>query len=52
MFSILIRVFQFMFFISAIYCMDCFTDINNLCTVCMSPVDYGDLSDMSEERSV
>nr|XP_034321103.1 DC-STAMP domain-containing protein 2 isoform X1 [Crassostrea gigas] len=35
---------------TAVYCMDCFTDINNICTVCMNPVDYGDLSDISEER--
>ncbi|KAK3095481.1 hypothetical protein FSP39_015168 [Pinctada imbricata] len=34
----------------AIYCMDCFTDLNNLCTICMSPIEYGDFSDFSEER--
>ncbi|XP_076366522.1 uncharacterized protein LOC143255163 isoform X2 [Tachypleus tridentatus] len=34
----------------AIYCIDCFTDINNMCTACMNPVEYGDLSDVSEER--
>ncbi|XP_013388561.1 DC-STAMP domain-containing protein 2 isoform X2 [Lingula anatina] len=34
----------------AIYCQDCFTDINNMCTVCMNPVDYCDFSDFSEER--
>ncbi|XP_062576153.1 DC-STAMP domain-containing protein 2-like [Saccostrea cucullata] len=34
----------------AVYCLDCFTDLNNMCTVCMNPVDYGDHSDISEER--
>ncbi|XP_054713566.1 DC-STAMP domain-containing protein 2-like [Uloborus diversus] len=33
-----------------IYCYACFADINNMCTLCMKPVDYGDLSDFSEER--
>ena len=32
-----------------IYCNECFEELNNLCTVCMNPVDYGDLSDASEE---
>ncbi|KAL5019782.1 hypothetical protein ScPMuIL_002674 [Solemya velum] len=35
---------------NAVYCNDCFIDINNMCTVCMNPVDYGDISDFSEER--
>ncbi|CAG2196969.1 unnamed protein product [Mytilus edulis] len=34
----------------AVYCCDCFDDLNNMCTVCMNPIDYGDLSDYSEER--
>ncbi|XP_064624473.1 DC-STAMP domain-containing protein 2-like [Lineus longissimus] len=34
---------------NAIYCLDCFTDLNNMCTVCMDPIDYGDFSDFSEE---
>ncbi|XP_023019209.2 DC-STAMP domain-containing protein 2 [Leptinotarsa decemlineata] len=33
-----------------IYCESCFADLRNLCTVCLSPIDYGDLSDLSEER--
>ncbi|XP_064611706.1 DC-STAMP domain-containing protein 2-like [Liolophura sinensis] len=33
----------------AVYCVDCYSDINNICTVCMNPVDYGDISDESEE---
>ncbi|XP_060066369.1 DC-STAMP domain-containing protein 2-like [Ylistrum balloti] len=33
-----------------LYCTLCFSDLNNMCTVCMNPVDYGDLSDFSEER--
>ncbi|XP_052098978.1 DC-STAMP domain-containing protein 2-like [Mytilus californianus] len=34
----------------AVYCCDCYDDLNNMCTVCMNPIDYGDLSDYSEER--
>ncbi|XP_068981009.1 DC-STAMP domain-containing protein 2-like [Bombus flavifrons] len=33
-----------------LYCTQCFTDLQNLCTICRSPMDYGDLSDMSEEK--
>ncbi|CAH1641615.1 unnamed protein product [Spodoptera littoralis] len=33
-----------------IYCMSCFQDIGALCTICMSPADYGDLSDVSLEK--
>ncbi|OWF53843.1 DC-STAMP domain-containing protein 2 [Mizuhopecten yessoensis] len=33
-----------------LYCTVCFSDLNNMCTVCMNPVDYGDFSDFSEER--
>ncbi|XP_006814964.1 DC-STAMP domain-containing protein 2-like [Saccoglossus kowalevskii] len=33
-----------------IYCIMCFADLNNMCTLCMKPVDYGDYSDLSEER--
>lgn len=33
-----------------IYCEQCFEDLQNLCTVCLSPIDYGDLSDISEEK--
>ncbi|CAH0551609.1 unnamed protein product [Brassicogethes aeneus] len=33
-----------------IYCEPCFIDIKKLCTVCLSPIEYGDLSDLSEER--
>ncbi|XP_031343488.1 uncharacterized protein LOC116171003 isoform X2 [Photinus pyralis] len=33
-----------------IYCEQCFSDLRNLCTVCMEPIQYGDLSDISEER--
>ncbi|XP_014221315.1 DC-STAMP domain-containing protein 2-like [Trichogramma pretiosum] len=32
------------------YCAHCFRDLRRMCTVCMSPLDYGDLSDFSEER--
>ncbi|XP_060823568.1 DC-STAMP domain-containing protein 2-like [Bombus pascuorum] len=33
-----------------LYCTQCFADLQNLCTICRSPMDYGDLSDMSEEN--
>ncbi|XP_046552587.1 DC-STAMP domain-containing protein 2-like [Haliotis rubra] len=33
----------------AVYCINCFDDLQNMCTACMNPVDYGDLSDVSEE---
>ncbi|XP_044264380.1 DC-STAMP domain-containing protein 2-like [Tribolium madens] len=33
-----------------LFCKQCFEDLENLCTVCLSPIDYGDLSDISEER--
>ncbi|XP_050681874.1 uncharacterized protein LOC126977205 isoform X2 [Leptidea sinapis] len=32
-----------------IYCRSCFTDIGDLCTICMSPEEYGDYSDISLE---
>ncbi|KAF2893369.1 hypothetical protein ILUMI_12803 [Ignelater luminosus] len=33
-----------------IYCEQCFNDLQNLCTVCLEPIEYGDLSDVSEEK--
>jgi hypothetical protein len=33
-----------------VYCQQCFDDLENLCTVCLSPIEYGDMSDISEER--
>ncbi|XP_058794429.1 DC-STAMP domain-containing protein 2-like [Phymastichus coffea] len=35
---------------AGVYCPQCFQDLGKLCTVCLSPLDYGDLTDMSEER--
>ncbi|KAL8604455.1 hypothetical protein ACOMHN_042284 [Nucella lapillus] len=35
---------------TAVYCNTCFDDMGNMCTLCMNPVDYGDLSDASEEN--
>ncbi|XP_043241962.1 DC-STAMP domain-containing protein 2-like [Amphibalanus amphitrite] len=32
-----------------VYCHECFSDMNNRCTICLKPVDYGDISDISEE---
>ncbi|XP_076284740.1 uncharacterized protein LOC143211164 [Lasioglossum baleicum] len=33
-----------------LYCPPCFADLQNICTICRSPVEYGDLSDLSEEK--
>ncbi|XP_046414178.1 DC-STAMP domain-containing protein 2-like [Neodiprion virginianus] len=33
-----------------LFCVQCFADLQNRCTICMEPIDYGDLSDISEER--
>lgn len=33
-----------------VYCPQCFQDLSNFCTICRSPLDYGDLTDISEER--
>ncbi|XP_078033110.1 uncharacterized protein LOC144467953 [Augochlora pura] len=32
-----------------LFCPPCFADLQNICTICRSPIDYGDLSDLSEE---
>ena len=34
---------------AAIYCEDCIDDTNNICSVCMNPIDYNTLGDFSEE---
>ncbi|XP_078666756.1 uncharacterized protein LOC144908775 [Branchiostoma floridae x Branchiostoma belcheri] len=33
-----------------IFCLDCWIQINNTCTLCMRPVDYSDVAYVSEER--
>ncbi|CAK1541097.1 unnamed protein product [Leptosia nina] len=33
-----------------IFCNSCFNDIGKLCTICLSPADYGDYSDISLEK--
>lgn len=33
-----------------LFCVQCFADLQNLCTICRSPIEYGDLTDMSEEK--
>ncbi|XP_072766623.1 uncharacterized protein [Anoplolepis gracilipes] len=33
-----------------LFCIQCYADLQNLCTICRSPIEYGDLSDISEER--
>ncbi|KOB77701.1 DC-STAMP domain-containing protein 2 [Operophtera brumata] len=32
------------------YCNSCFSDIGQMCMICLSPCDYGDLSDVSLEK--
>ncbi|CAH0401568.1 unnamed protein product [Chilo suppressalis] len=32
------------------FCDSCFADIGELCTICLAPEDYGDLSDVSIEK--
>lgn len=34
----------------AVYCAECFEELENRCTVCLNPAEYGDLSDVSEEQ--
>ncbi|KPJ00014.1 DC-STAMP domain-containing protein 1 [Papilio xuthus] len=33
-----------------VYCEHCFNDLGQLCTICLNPADYGDLSDVSLEK--
>ncbi|XP_076241492.1 DC-STAMP domain-containing protein 2-like [Calliopsis andreniformis] len=33
-----------------LFCTQCFADLQNICTICRSPIEYGDLSDISEEK--
>nr|XP_034837082.1 DC-STAMP domain-containing protein 2-like [Maniola hyperantus] len=33
-----------------VYCTRCFCNIGHLCTICLSPEDYGDISDISLEK--
>lgn len=35
---------------NGVYCSKCFVDINNQCTLCSSPINYGDITDISEEK--
>lgn len=32
------------------YCSDCYIELNNTCSICMEPMEYGDFSDVSEEK--
>jgi hypothetical protein len=34
---------------TAIYCRECFEELDNTCSLCMEPMEYGDFSDISEE---
>ncbi|KAK0159238.1 hypothetical protein PV328_010144 [Microctonus aethiopoides] len=33
-----------------LFCIECFADLQNICTICRTPMEYGDLSDISEEK--
>ncbi|KAE9542621.1 hypothetical protein AGLY_002532, partial [Aphis glycines] len=33
-----------------VYCSKCFKDIDNKCTLCSNPINYGDITDISEEK--
>ncbi|GLV39594.1 uncharacterized protein CBL_08340 [Carabus blaptoides fortunei] len=33
-----------------IFCEQCFVDLNNICTICLDPIQYGDLSDIDVEQ--
>ena len=35
--------------LAAVYCKGCFAEMNNMCTACLKPIDYGDMSDVSQE---
>ncbi|XP_021923470.1 DC-STAMP domain-containing protein 2-like isoform X2 [Zootermopsis nevadensis] len=35
---------------SGLYCLSCYAEIMNICTICKEPTEYGDLSDVSLER--
>ncbi|CAH1985245.1 unnamed protein product [Acanthoscelides obtectus] len=35
---------------AGLYCEECYVNMKNLCTVCLSPIDYGDISDINEEQ--
>ena len=41
--------FWCVFVFVAVYCKGCFAEMNNMCTACMKPIDYGDMSDVSQE---
>ncbi|XP_030764756.1 uncharacterized protein LOC115888990 isoform X2 [Sitophilus oryzae] len=32
------------------FCLECFKDLKNICPVCLSPIEYGDLDDADEEK--
>ncbi|XP_071444965.1 DC-STAMP domain-containing protein 2-like [Hetaerina americana] len=33
-----------------VFCEKCFSEMHNICTLCKEPAEYGDLSDVSEEK--
>ncbi|XP_066262197.1 uncharacterized protein [Euwallacea similis] len=34
-----------------LFCLECFEDLKNICPVCLSPVEYGDLDEFQEKDS-
>ncbi|KAL0271510.1 UNVERIFIED_CONTAM: hypothetical protein PYX00_008582 [Menopon gallinae] len=32
------------------YCIKCFASLGNICTICQHPIEYGDITDISEEK--
>lgn len=35
---------------NGLFCTSCFADLNNQCPICTGPIEYDDLSDISEEK--
>ncbi|KAH0563702.1 hypothetical protein KQX54_004820 [Cotesia glomerata] len=35
---------------NGLFCTSCFADLNNYCPICTEPIEYDDLSDISEEK--
>ncbi|XP_050305805.1 uncharacterized protein LOC126742959 isoform X2 [Anthonomus grandis grandis] len=33
-----------------LFCLECFADLNNICPICLKPIDYGDIDDIDEEK--
>ncbi|ENN78198.1 hypothetical protein YQE_05350, partial [Dendroctonus ponderosae] len=33
-----------------LFCVECFADLSNICPICLSPLEYGDIDDADEEK--